>query len=81
MDIEKHTVLAILNNFIRTGKLPREIPPEILGARLGDKKLEQTVHYMAHVIEDQDIRDADPELNTIMLEKLKLLILNVVANQ
>lgn len=71
---EREYLERVFDEFLREGRLPVELPREIVGLNYGDAKWNEAVHYFSHVVTDKDIRAKDPELDTIMRAKLSELL-------
>ncbi len=74
MQDEEKYVRDAFNDFLENGKLPEEIPREVMGFDFGNKEWNATLHYFTHVVSDSDIRAKEPELDAFMRRQLREMI-------
>ncbi len=64
----------IFNAFLADGTLPDEVRWDFPDYQRRNEKLDQTMHYLSHVVTDADIRSKDPEFDAFMRSQLQEMI-------
>lgn len=74
MERYEEYALRVFKNFMESGELPEKLEWGFPDYTPQNKKLDQTFHYLSHVVTDKDIRAKDPELDEIMRTELRRMI-------